>query len=158
MSGSINVLDQHSEVIANRIYALFQNSYRVEARLLDLEVFPPLQRTRDQIQAADSQFLGILIDEELAAAVEYCWSDSHLSIHSLVVEPLFFRRGLASQLMAELLSTLPWLTAEVETAAANHPAIALYRRFGFRETRTWVTADGIEKVQLALSQGSRTGN
>ena len=36
----------------------------------------------------------------------------------------------------------------VETAAENHPAINLYRRFGFEIVKEWTLDIGILKVQL----------
>jgi ribosomal-protein-alanine N-acetyltransferase len=55
----------------------------------------------------------------------------------IAVAPQFQRRGLARQLFAALASELgAALVAEVflEVRASNHPALGLYRRYGFLET------------------------
>ena len=147
----IKILDSKTEVVAEQIYGLFQRSYQEEAQLIGVEFFPPLHRTKEQIQAASTAFLGSWLESDLAAVVEFSYEATHLNIDSLVVEPQYFRRGLATQLLTKLLGMLDWQTAEVETASANQPAIALYRRLGFTELRKWRTRDGIEKIQLTIA-------
>jgi ribosomal protein S18 acetylase RimI-like enzyme len=144
----IELLDHLSEGVAVQIYNIFQLSYKVEARLVGVEHFPPLRRTASDIQSSNSQFLGLWIGVELAAVVEFTQRAKDLSIDSLVVHPEYFRRGLASQLLHSLLAKVHWRIAKVETASANNPALLLYREFGFSESKRWKTADGIEKVQL----------
>jgi ribosomal protein S18 acetylase RimI-like enzyme len=144
----IELLDHNSESVAIQIYDVFQLSYKVEASLVGVEDFPPLRRSASDIQSSSSQFLGKRIGLNLAAVVEYAHSGKYLSIDSLVVHPHYFRRGLASQILQSLLDKIQWQTACVETAAANNPALVLYQKFGFSESKRWDTADGIEKVQL----------
>lgn len=142
------LLDHYSENVANEIYDVCQLSYKVEAGLVGVENFPPLRRTQSQIQSSSSQFLGRRVGVDLAAVVEFTQGGDELSIDSLVVHPQFFRRGLASQLLQSLLVKVHWQTAAVETAAANQPALTLYQKLGFTESKRWKIADGIEKVQL----------
>jgi len=145
----IELLDHHSEGVANQIYDVFQLSYRIEAGLVGSSDFPPLRREASHIRSSDSQFLGDWIGVDLASVVEFSQSGDNLSIDSLVVHPQFFRRGLASQLLQSLLARERWESAKVETAAANSPALDLYEKFGFTESSRWLTADGIEKVGLS---------
>lgn len=144
----IELLDHHSEDVASQIHRVFQCAYEVEAELVKVEDFPPLQRSAEQIRAASSSFLGRWIGTELAAVAEYSLSGAHLEIDSLAVRPRFFRRGLASEILRALLDRADWQTADVETAAQNYPAIALYGKFGFSASNRWETDEGIEKVQL----------
>jgi len=146
--GLIALLEHQSESVANSIYEVFQQSYQVEARLVGVKDFPPLQRDAAHIQSSATQFLGYEVDDDLAAVIEFVQNGSTLNIDSLVVHPDYFRRGLASQLLHELLSQDRWQVADVETAAANTPAIALYQKHGFCESERWTTADGIDKVRL----------
>jgi ribosomal protein S18 acetylase RimI-like enzyme len=146
------LLEHHSESVANEIYDVFQLSYEVEAGLVGVEDFPPLRRTQTQIQSSSSQFLGRRIGVDLVAVVEFTQSGDELSVDSMVVHPQYFRRGLASQLLQSLLAKVHWQTAVVETAAANKPALTLYQKLGFAESKRWKTADGIEKVQLMCSK------
>ena len=144
----IESLDHYSEGVAIQIYNIFQLSYKVEARLISVEHFPPLRRNVSDIQSSNSQFLGLRLGAELAAVVEFTRRAEDLSIDSLVVHPEYFRRGLASQLLHSLLAKVHWQIANVETAVANNPARVLYQKFGFSESKRWKTADGIEKVRL----------
>ncbi len=144
----IELLDHYSESVAIQIYSVFQLSYKVEASLVGVKDFPPLRRNVSHIQSSSSQFLGQRIGADLAAVVEFMQIGEDLSIESLVVHPRYFRRGLASQLLQSLLAEVRWQIADVETAAANNPALVLYRKFGFSESKRWKTVDGIEKVQL----------
>lgn len=134
--------------MADQIYDVFQLSYKVEADLVGAENFPPLERTSAHIQSSRSKFLGVRIGSDLAAVVEFTQSGEDLNIDSLVVHPNYFRRGLASQLLRSLLSEADWQYADVETAAANNPAITLYQKHGFCVAEQWMTGDGIEKVRL----------
>ena len=144
----MELLEHNSTSVATEIYDVFQLSYKVEAGLVGIEDFPPLRRSASLIQSSNSQFFGQRIGGDLAAVVESTDDGENLSIDSLVVHPQYFRRGLASQLLQSLLEKSSWQHAFVETAAANDPALELYRKFGFSETKRWKTADGIEKVRL----------
>ncbi len=144
----IELLEHTSENVANQIYGVFQRSYKVEAGLVGVEDFPPLRRSARDIQSSPNKFLGLWIGVNLVAIVEYSDWEADLSIDSLVVHPQFFRRGLASQLLKSLLAKNQWQSAYVETASANLPAIVLYQKFGFSQSKRWTTADGIDKVQL----------
>jgi len=144
----IELLDHHSESVANEIYEVFQLSYEVEAVLVGSEDFPPLRRSASHIRSSSSQFLGERVEADLASVIEFSHSGDILSIDSLVVHPEYFRRGLASQLLKSLLARVCWRTADVETAVANAPAIDLYEKSGFSKSKQWKAAEGIEKVQL----------
>ena len=149
MDGAMmELLDHCSESVAIQIHNVFQVSYKVEAGLVGVDDFPPLRRKASLIQSSSSQFFGRWIGDDLAAVVEFTESGENLSIDSLVVHPQYFRRGLASQLLQSLLARITWQNAYVDTAAANSPAIELYRKFGFSESKRWTTTDGIEKVRL----------
>jgi ribosomal protein S18 acetylase RimI-like enzyme len=147
------LLDHLSKSVAIQIHEVFQRSYKVEASLLGIDDFPPLRRNASLIQSSDSQFLGQRIGGDLAAVLEFTESGKDLSIDSLVVHPQYFRRGLASQLLQSILARDSWRYAYVDTAAANNPALQLYRKFGFSESKRWTTADGIEKVRLRSVAG-----
>lgn len=144
----IELLDHSSENVATQIYDVFQLSYKVEAKLVGAKDFPPLRRNASHIRSSGSKFLGQRIGVDLAAVVEFTQNGEVLCIDSLVVRPQYFRRGIASQLLRSLLAKVNWKIANVETAAANKPALLLYQKFGFSESKRWNTTDGIKKVQL----------
>jgi ribosomal protein S18 acetylase RimI-like enzyme len=150
----IESIDHRSASVANEIYTIFQASYRIEAGLVGSDDFPPLRRSASDIRSSSSQFLGERIGVDLASVVEFSQSGDDLSIDSLVVHPQYFRRGLAGQILRSLLANYQWKNADVETAAANMPALVLYEKMGFTESKRWQTVDGIEKVQLMLESAS----
>lgn len=134
--------------VADEMHRVFQRSYRKEAELVGVEDFPPLRRTSQDLQDSTTEFYGCRIDGELAAVVEVEGKGRELDICSMVVDPAFFRRGLASRLLKHLLALPLWETAVVETAVANAPAIALYEKLGFVEERRWQIEQGIQKLSL----------
>lgn len=73
------------------------------------------------------------------AVVAYCavWLIfDELHINNLAVLPAWRRRGVASRLVEYVLragAAAGAVRATLEVRASNHPAIALYERFGFRE-------------------------
>ncbi len=146
----VSSVDQTEYLSAFQIHKLFQNAYRVEAELIGVTSFPPLDRTIRNIKASVSRFFACWDAEVLIALIETTYQEPHLEIDSLVVHPDYFRQGLAGGLLQFVLQHYYWETAEVETAAANLPAITLYEQFGFRETRRFSTPCGILKVALRL--------
>ena len=148
---TVSRLDHKNDSIVAKIHSIFQRSYRKEAEIIGVRDFPPLRRTTDNLRETDAEFFGCWENGDLVAAIEVTVRDSELSINSLVVDPLCFRRGYAGRLLDFVLDSLVWETAVVQTAVANGPAIALYKKFGFVEARRWQTADGISLVLLRTS-------
>ena len=145
----IEKLDHRADAIAAKMVTVFQRSYRIEGDLIGMDDFPPLRRTAADLQASDAMFFGAWCEGELAAAIEVTLEpEEELSIHSLVVDPAFFRRGLAGRLLCFVCDRLTWKTAVVDTAIVNEPAIALYRKYGFSEVKRWTPQHGIPKILL----------
>jgi len=150
----IERLNHRSERVAEDIHRVFQAGYKVEAEQIGVADFPPLKRSPQHIRATAGDFLGCWSGAELTAVMEYVLADSHLSIDSLVVYPDYFRRGLASSLLKFRLAQTDWQTADVETAANNGPAIALYEKLGFSFAAHWTTKAGIDKVRFSLDRAN----
>ena len=145
----ITELNHRDEKVALKIREVFQVSYAVEAKLLDAEDnFPPLKRPLSAFVEAKTTFFGYHENGELAAVIEIKEAENALHIHSLVVDPEFFRRGIAGKLLEFLFKNFNVELFTVETGAANDPAISLYERFGFKLVKKWMTEFGIEKVAL----------
>lgn len=138
--------------MAERIWATFQGAYRIEAALLGVDSFPPLERSIDSIQGAGSCFWYCEGRNCLAGVLEVEGTTSGLSICSLAVAPEFFRQGVASALLSHLLRAKDSVSVSVQTAVLNTPAISLYKRFGFKESKSWTSNDGIELTSLQWSQ------
>ncbi len=134
--------------IAESIYQLFQASYTVEAKLLKIDNFPPLNRSISNIQSSKTQFWAYYVSSNLAAIAEIELVNPTLDIHSFVVSPTYFRQGIGSNLLEYLLTNLSFESAVVETASVNKPAIALYKKMGFIKEKIFVNGIGIKKVML----------
>ena len=141
-------LDQTKNTQAMRIHGVFQRAYLVEAQLIGVREFPPLKRAQSDILTSCSEFYGYIEADTLAAVIEIARNKSILEVHSLTVAPAFFRRGIADKLMQYVLNELGAIKALVETAAANEPALRLYKKHGFEITKYFTPDHGIEKVAL----------
>lgn len=142
----IKKLDNQKHDVAKSIRQVFQVSYAVEAQLLEAKEFPPLKRPLEDFITSESIFYGYFEGQVLAAVVEVKKDQRIVHIQSLVVDPTYFRRGIASQMLQFLFDEFSCPQWTVETGAANTPAIVLYERHGFRIVRQWMTEIGIEKV------------
>lgn len=148
---NIHRLDQTHDSVSREIWALFQRAYRVEANIIGVDDFPPLNRTVENIRITTSVFTGLFENAALAAVSETQTDGNSLFIDGFVVEPKFFRQGIGSQLFQFVLDEFHCETAFVETAAENEPAVFFYKRFGFMEIDRWETADGMQLVRLGAN-------
>ena len=142
-------LYQADDGIAERIKALHDAAYAVEAQLLGLDEFPPLKRTLASYAESRSVFFGYMHEGCCVGSIELETENLPvLEVSSLVVDPKCSRRGIATKLMTHVLSKAGTRRVIVSTATANYPAIKLYEGLGFRAVDQWKTDDGIDIVQL----------
>jgi ribosomal protein S18 acetylase RimI-like enzyme len=134
--------------ISKRIRSVFQVSYKVEAKLLNATNFPPLDRPLEDYVKSNTEFFGYLKNEEIAGVIEIDHNNSATLIRSLVVDPFFFRQGIAKKLMEFVLDTFDSNLFVVETGLENGPATALYEKFGFIEVEQWDTNHGVRKIKF----------
>ncbi len=146
----ITKLENSNEIVANRIYTIFQNSYKVEAQLIGVLDFPPLLRSAKDIVNSKTDFYGFSDNNCLAAIIEIVIEEKHLEIHSLTVDPKYFRKGIADKLISYVLEAFDFTDAIVETAVVNKPAINLYKKHGFVESKRWTPSHGIEKLAMSV--------
>ncbi len=151
----IKKLNHRDPEWAEQIRRVFQVSYTVEAALLNAVNFPPLQRSLTEFLESQNMFYGYWKGNDLAAVVEI--KENNLSIHiqSLVVDPVYFRQGIASTLLAFVLESFASELFTVETGVKNAPATALYKKFGFREVKQWDTDHGVRKIRFELRSNSK---
>ncbi len=145
---------EHTEsAVAVQIHSLFQDSYRVEAKLIGAKDFPPLKRSATDIADCRSSFIGLWKHDVLAAVAKVSMNaESELSIDSLVVAPRHFRQGCASKLLEFVLNDFDWKTVLVETAGKNVPAIRLYEKFGFIQEKIGQTKQDIHIVTFRINR------
>ncbi len=134
--------------IAEEIRAIFQVSYTVEAKMLKAVDFPPLQRTVSQFLKSDSEFYAYYLTKNISGVIEIENDEDLTHIQSLVVYPKYFRNGIGSKLVQFILDTYKAKIFTVETGIDNHPAIKLYKSFGFQEQKQWDTNHWVRKVRF----------
>ena len=134
--------------IAEEIRAIFQVSYAVEAKMLKAIDFPPLQRTVSQFLKSDSEFYAYYLTKNIAGVIEIENDEDLTHIQSLVVYPKYFRNGIGRKLVQFILDNYKAKIFTVETGIDNHPAIKLYKSFGFQEQKQWDTNHGVRKVRF----------
>ena len=144
----IEKLQNKNIKISNQIHAVFQLSYAVEAKLLNATDFPPLKRPLESYLKSDNLFFGYIENTELAGVIEIEFTDKYIDINSLVVNPKFFRRGIARKLLEFIFSRFDSKLFIVETGVNNKPATELYKKLGFKEIKQWDTDFGIRKIQF----------
>ena len=144
----IQRLDHTNSLLAEIMHDVFQKSYAIEAELLAAINFPPLQRTVASFLESQNIFYGFYMDADLAAVIELASGQENMHIQSLVVLPNYFRMGIASGLLSYIFVTHPVRVYTVETGLKNAPAISLYSKNGFIETKQWDTDHGVRKVRL----------
>ncbi|MBO9598346.1 MAG: GNAT family N-acetyltransferase, partial [Cohnella sp.] len=66
----------------------------------------------------------------------------------LMVNPVYFRQGVGSKLLAHLLHAFPGAYWSVTAEARNQPALALYEKAGFSRKESFRPAPGITLVRL----------
>jgi ribosomal protein S18 acetylase RimI-like enzyme len=140
---------QNNEIeISKRIRSVFQASYKIEAKLLNATDFPPLKRPLENYVKSNTVFFGYLKNEDIAGVIEIDHNNDSTLIRSLVVDPTFFRQGIAKKLMKFVLDTFDSKLFIVETGLDNGPATKLYEQFGFIEVKQWDTNHGVRKIKF----------
>lgn len=147
-------LNHSNPECAKQIRRVFQVSYKIEAALLNAVNFPPLQRSLQEFLECQNKFYGYLKGNDLVAVVEIKENNSSTHIQSLVVDPGYFRHGIASAMMEFVLASFTSRLFTVETGVNNVPATSLYKKYGFREVKQWDTDHGVRKIRFELSLNS----
>lgn len=154
MSGiRILPINHREPELARQIHALQMAAYALEARLLSVTRFEPLDRSVADIRESAEQFIGAFDKGALVAAISIerqpDASPDVVHIASLVVAPTHLRRGVGRQLVQSVIAAHGRRDITVSTAVRNMPALALYAELGFAEgQRQTVGAESIEIVRL----------
>jgi ribosomal protein S18 acetylase RimI-like enzyme len=121
--------------VTHDIHTVRQAAYLVEATLLGVKHFPPLEVTPSDIQQSDDHYQGALIHGQLVGVISHepIGEKGDQNITSLVVLPQWHRQGIAKMLLVYIISEFPDSVITVTTAVRNEPAISLYSKFGFAE-------------------------
>ncbi len=144
----IERLDNKNITVAEKILSVFQVSYAVEAKLLRAIDFPPLKRSLNNFLNSETEFYGVWKAKEIAAIIETKSDGYTTHIQSLVVDPKFFRQGLARKLITFVFESNQSRIFTVETGVDNKPACELYKKFEFKAVKQWDTGHGVRKIRF----------
>jgi ribosomal protein S18 acetylase RimI-like enzyme len=96
-------------------------------------------------------FLGYFEGETLAGVLSYQVKAGVHFIYRLAVDPAFFRKGIATKLLGEVLKAEGIKNWVVSTAKDNRLAIRCYEKSGFCVEGERNTPEGIRLVFLKIS-------
>ncbi|SFC76948.1 Ribosomal protein S18 acetylase RimI [Bacillus sp. 491mf] len=134
---------------ATKILEVQIPAYKIEAQYLENNSIPRLYDTITDIQNCNEVFYGYFIDDTLAGFISFLNEDDVVDIHRLVVSPTYFHRGIATALLQHLFQLHEETTNYiVQTGKKNAPAISLYKKYNFIETKEIPLPDGLVLVQL----------
>lgn len=135
-------------IIAAQVWEIQMAAYRYEAAFIDYPALPPLRQSVADLQASAEQFIGYVVETSIWGALSYEIADKSLDITRLIVNPAYFRRGIARQLLAyvEQIPAIERLT--VSTAQKNSPAVTLYERYGYAVYQEQRLPDGLVLLYL----------
>lgn len=133
----IQVIDVTKRAVAEEIHRLQLASYKVEAEIIGSDQIPPLRETIEDIQTSKETYIGCFLENQIAGALSYEIMGNTLIICKLMVHPIHFRKGIASQLLSYLIQKEEYIPViKVSTGAKNVPAKKVYTNFGFQEKET----------------------
>lgn len=126
------------------LFHLQRESYSVEAEMIGYADIPPLKETLEDLKQCPEEFTGYYLEERLVGAISTMTDTVQVEICRMMVHPEFFRRGIASNLLQQVLQSVhSSQVCKVATGVGNTPAFRLYRKFGFQPTVEREVAPGV---------------
>lgn len=144
----IRLFNKRDLLEQKRVFQIQQQAYAVEAKILGVSTFPPLNETLEDLQRSTDEGLVAFVDEKLAGAIFLEKKENFVLISKLVVDPGFFRRGVGQSLVERSLKLYPKNPFHVRTGALNKPAIELYKKFGFKIAQERMIDDSLKIVLM----------
>ena len=124
-------------------------SYKIEAEIIDFYDIPPLKDTIYSLKTCNETFYGYYVDDVLAGIISYKIIKNVLDIHRVAVSPLFFRRGIAKQLISYVEEHNSNVNKVIVcTGKKNLPAINLYIKSGYKKIGDLEISTGIYLTKL----------
>jgi ribosomal protein S18 acetylase RimI-like enzyme len=152
----IKTIDIKNDAFVAQILTLQTLAYSHEAEIIGYTNIPPLFDTKQTIRESDEHFSGLFFGNEIIAFVSTILSDRVLEICRLVVHPQHTRKNYATRLLLHVEGFYP--RAErfvVSTAEKNCPALALYKKNGYKQIGKSETGDGLTLVTLKKKVSQR---
>jgi len=149
----IREIDIRREEVAEQVWYLQHAAYRIEAQAAGLRNPPPIRETAGELRSCGETFIGCGRAGDLAAVLSYRVSGGTLDIRRLMVDPSFLRQGIGERLLAHVLRGVPHRRAVVLVSEGNAPALALYRKLGFRERGRSEPLPGVGLLRFERENG-----
>ncbi len=152
--GLIIVLNIKNKETAKGILDIQIPAYKVEAELIQFNGIPQLYDTEESLADCGETFLGFVSEGILQGVLAFCENDHQMEICRLVVHPFYFNRGIATELLSFFLKEFIRVGEQVKvsTGADNHPAKALYKKFGFIEIKNSEVAPDVRITVLHMTK------
>lgn len=158
-TGPVRPLDLTDDATAAAVHRVGRAAYAVEAGLIGFDGIPALRESLAEMRERPLRWLGIRGHdgggEDGGLAGFLAWEeegDGTVCVDRLCVDPAWFRKGVASQLLRALLAGAPSdRPVTVTTGAANAPAAALYGRLGFTRGEDFSPAPGLVMASFTLA-------
>ncbi|MEU6864737.1 GNAT family N-acetyltransferase [Streptomyces sp. NPDC046876] len=157
----VEPLDLADDATAAAVHRVGRAAYAVEAELIGFDGIPALRESLAEMRERPLRWLGIRgggggeSGEDGGLAGFLAWeeaADGTVCVDRLCVDPAWFRKGVASQLLRALLAGAPAdRPVTVTTGAANAPAVALYERLGFTRGEDFSPAPGLAMASFTLA-------
>lgn len=148
----IELLDHRAMATATSIHRVLARAHAQEAGQLKPEHRTSTETSVEALQAGDECYLGALTDDDQLAGGASIGADDEpgqIRVLALFVDPQYQRRGIARQLMLEVVRRGDGAVLTVITTTTNAPALALYEGLGFRPYRRGVLgASQLEILKL----------
>lgn len=136
MIKEINIKDRKA---AEQVLSVQLPAYKIEAEIIGYPDLPPLKDTVNTLQITGETFFGYFTGKKLCGVISFKQEKGVLDIHRLIVHPEYFRMGIAQELL-NYIERRPMIEKMVVTTGSkNTPAVAFYRKSGFRE---------VEKIRI----------
>lgn len=147
-------LDIGNKEIASEVLKIQIPAYKVEAELIRFNGIPQLFDTEESLANSGETFIGFVSEGVLQGVLAYCENENQMEICRLIVHPAYFKRGIATKLLAFFLQELVGKTERVivSTGADNYPAKALYKKFGFTEIENREVAPNVWITELQMKK------
>ncbi|KAE9627809.1 GNAT family N-acetyltransferase [Defluviitalea raffinosedens] len=147
----IKKIDITNPDIAKEVLSIQIPAYQIEAKLIGFDEIPNLKDTVDSLQQCGETFYGYYMNGNLCGIISFVIASFVLDIHRLFVDPKYFRKGIARQLLDHILyAEAGFDTVIVKTGNKNIPALRFYPKYGFDQEEDLVINEQLSMAQFSM--------
>jgi len=130
--------------IAKEVLNIQLPAYQIEAKLIGFDEI-------DSLQQCGETFYGYYINGNLCGVISFVIESFVLDIHRLFVDPKYFRKGIAKQLLDHILNVETGFdTVIVKTGNKNIPALRFYQKYGFAQEEDLIINEQLSMAQFSM--------